>query len=78
MIYLFNLSHIRKSFQVSCHSTATDGFTLFHANCSNEIWTVKYVSKGQVDYLQLIDIFVDYLQLIESHLIITTAESAIT
>ena len=70
MINLFNLSHIRKSFQVSCHSTATDGFTLFHANCSNEIWTVKYVSKEQVDYLQLIDK--------ESHLIITPAESAIT
>ena len=43
---------------------------LFHANCSNEIWPVKYVSKGQVDYLQLIDK--------QSHLIITPAQSAIT
>ena len=70
MIYLLKLSHIWKSFQVSCQAIATDGFTLFHANCSNEIWTVKYVSKRQVDYLQLIDK--------ESHLIITPAQSVFT
>ena len=55
VIYLFKLLHIRKSFQVSCLAIATVGFTLFHANFSNEIWTLKYVSKEQVYYLQLID-----------------------